>query len=79
MEADYAYKLPGHPPCGATECEMGLFRQQARKIQFYKHYLYYKFLKLFELLMFLGFLVEFQYLEALPWFRFRPSKGKKYH
>ena len=66
MEADCALKLPGCPLCGTTECETGLFRQQARKIPFYKHYLHYKFLKLYELLMFLEFLVTFRYLEALP-------------
>ena len=65
MEADYAYKLPGRPLCGPIECETSLFHQQARKIPFYKDYLYFKFLKLFELLMFLGFLVAFQFLEAL--------------
>ena len=65
MEADCAHKLPGRPLCGTTECETGLFRrQQARKTPFYKHH--YKFLKLYELLMFLEFLVTFQYLEALP-------------
>ena len=29
MEADCAHKLPGRPLCGTTECETGLFRQQA--------------------------------------------------
>ena len=52
MEADYAPKLPGRPLCGTTECETGLFRQQACKTPFHKHYLHYKFLKLYELLMF---------------------------
>ena len=66
MEADCAHKLPGRPLCCTTECETGLFRQQARKTPFYKHYLHYKFLKLYELLMFLEFLVTFRYLEALP-------------
>ena len=58
MEADCAHKLPGRPLCATTECEAGLFRQQARKTPFYKH-LHYKFLKLYELLMFLEFLVTF--------------------
>ena len=66
MEADYAPKLPGRPLCGTTECETGLFRQQACKTPFHKHYLHYKFLKLYELLMFLEFLVTFRYLEPLP-------------
>ena len=66
MEADFAHKLPGRPLCGTTECETGLFCQQARKTPFYKHYLRYKFLKLYELLMFLECLVTFRYLEALP-------------
>ena len=34
MEADCAHKLPGRPLCGTTECETGLFRQQARKLHF---------------------------------------------
>ena len=29
MEADCAHKLPGRPLCDTTECETGLFRQQA--------------------------------------------------
>ena len=66
MEADCVHKLPGRPLCGTTECETDLFRQQAPKTPFYKHYLDYKFLKLYELLMFLEFLVTFRYLEALP-------------
>ena len=57
MAADFAPKLLGRPLCGTTECETGLFRQQAHKTPFYKHYLQYKFLKLYELLMFLEFLV----------------------
>ena len=65
MEADCAYKFSGRPLCGITECETSLFHQQACKTPFYKHYLHCKFLKLFELLMFLEFLVTFQYLEAL--------------
>ena len=44
MEADCAHKLPGRPLCGTTECETGLFRQQARKTPFYKH-LHYKFVE----------------------------------
>ena len=79
IEADCAHKLPGCSLCGTTECEMSLFLQQVRKTSFYKHYLHYKFLKLYELLMFLEFLVTFRCLEALPWFRFRPGKVKKYH
>ena len=47
MEADCAHKLPGLPVCCTTECEMGLFRQQAHKTPFYKHYLHYKFLSIF--------------------------------
>ena len=66
MEANCAHKHSGRPLCGTTECETGLFCQQARKIPFYKHYLHYKFLKLYELLMFLEFLVTFRYLEPLP-------------
>ena len=31
MEADLVHKLPVRPLCGTTECETGLFRQQARK------------------------------------------------
>ena len=65
MEADCAHKLPGRPLCGTAECETGLFCQEARKTPFYKH-LYYKFLKLYELSMFLKLLVTFRYLEALP-------------
>ena len=53
MEADCAHKLLGRPLCSTTECETGLFRQQACKTPFYKHYLHYKFLILYELLMFL--------------------------
>ena len=49
IEADCAHKLPGHSLCGTTECETGLFRQQARKTPCYKHYLHYKSLKLYEL------------------------------
>ena len=64
MEADCAYKIPRRPLCGTTECKTGLFRQKARKTPFYKHYLHYKFLKLYELLMFLDFLVTFRYLET---------------
>ena len=79
MEADCAHKLPGRPLCGTTECETGLFRQEVRKTPFYKHYIHYKFLTLYELLMFLEYFVTFRYLEALPWFCFQPSKGKKYH
>ena len=45
MEADCVHKLPGRPLCGTTECETGLFRQQARKTPFYKH-LHYKFVEL---------------------------------
>ena len=66
MEVNCAYKLPGRPLCGTTECETGLFRQQARKTPVYKHYLHYTFLNLYELLMFLEFLVTFRYLEAQP-------------
>ena len=55
MEADCAHKLPGGRLCSTTECETGLFCQQTRKTPFYKHYLPYKFLKLYELLMFLDF------------------------
>ena len=66
MEADCANKLSGRPLSGTTEYKTGLFCQQVRKTPFYKHYLYYKFLKLYELLMFLEFLVTFRYLEALP-------------
>ena len=51
MEADCAYKLPGRRLCG-TQCDRGRFRQQARKTPFYKHYLHYKFLELYELLLF---------------------------
>ena len=58
MEADCANRLPGRPLCGTTECETGLFRQQASKTPFYKH-LHYKFLKRYEILMFLEFLVKF--------------------
>ena len=65
MEADCAHKLPGGRLCGTTECETGLFCQQTRKTPFYKHYLPYKFLKLYELLMFLDFLMTFRYPEAL--------------
>ena len=54
IEVDRAHELPDRLLCGTTECETGLFRQQARKTPFYKHYLHYKFLKL---LMFLEFLV----------------------
>ena len=62
MEADCAHKLPSRPLCGTTECETCLFRQQARKTTLYKHYLHYKFLKFYELLMLLEFLVTFRYL-----------------
>ena len=31
-EADSAHKLPVRPLCGTTECETGVFRQQARKM-----------------------------------------------
>ena len=65
MEADCAHKLPGGRLCSTTECETGLFCQQTRKTPFYKHYLPYKFLKLYELLMFLDFLMTFRYPEAL--------------
>ena len=34
MEADCAHKLSGRCLCGTTECETGLFRQQARKTPF---------------------------------------------
>ena len=51
MEADCAHKLPVRPLCSTSECETGLFRQQARKTPFYKHYLH---------------LVTFRYLETLP-------------
>ena len=51
MEADCTHKVSGRPLCGTTECETGLFCQQARKTPFYKHYLHYKFLKLYELLI----------------------------
>ena len=61
MEVDCAHKL-----CGTTEYGTGLFRQQARKTPFYKHYFHYKLSKLYELLMFLEILVTFRYLEALP-------------
>ena len=37
MEAGCAHKPPAHPLCGTTECETGLFCQQARKTSFYKH------------------------------------------
>ena len=70
VEAGCAHKLPGCSLCGTTECETGLFCQQARKTPFYKH-LHYKFVKLYEFWMFLEFLVTYRYLEALPWFRFR--------
>ena len=66
IEADFAHELPDRPLCSTTECETGLFRQQVRKTPFYEHYLHYKFLKLYELLMFLEFLLTFRYLEALP-------------
>ena len=79
MEADCAHKLPGRRLCGTTECETGLFCHQTRKTPSYKYYLHYKFLKLYELLMFLDFLMTFRHLEVLLRFRFRPSKGKKYH
>ena len=65
MEADCAQKFPGCPLCSTAECETGLFGQQDRKTPFYKHYLHYKFLKLYELLMFLEFLVTFRYPETL--------------
>ena len=61
MEADCAHKLPGHPLYGTTKFETDLFRQQARENTFYKHYIHYKSLKLYELLMLLEFLVTFQY------------------
>ena len=66
MEAECTHKLPGCPLCGTTECETGLFCQQACKTLFYKHYLHYKFLQIYELLIFLEFLVTFLYLEVLP-------------
>ena len=34
MEADCAHKLSGRCLCSTTECETGLFRQQARKTPF---------------------------------------------
>ena len=76
MEADCAHKLPGRPLCGTTECETGLFRQQARKTPFYKHYLHYKFLKLSELLMFLEFLVTFRILRLCHDFVFGQVKAR---
>ena len=76
MEADCAHKIPGRPLCGTTECEMGLFHQQACKTPFYKHYFHYKVLRLHELFMFSNFLVTFRYLKALTWFGFWPSKAK---
>ena len=60
MEVDCARKHQNRPLCGTTECETGLFHQQACKTTFYKHYLHYKFLKLYESLMFLEFLVAFR-------------------
>ena len=66
MEADCAHKLLGRPLCGTTECETGPFRQQARKTLSCKHYLHFKFLKRYELLTFVEFLVKFRYVEALP-------------
>ena len=49
MEGGCAHRPLGHPLCGTTECETGLFRHQVRKKSFYKHYIHYKFLKLDEL------------------------------
>ena len=65
MEADCAHKLSGHPLYGTTEFETGMFRQQVRKTPFYKQYLHYKFLKLYELLMFLEYLVKLRYLDII--------------
>ena len=59
MAADCGHKLPGRLLYGTTESETALFRQQARKTPFYKDYLHYKFLKLYEVLMILQFLVTF--------------------
>ena len=59
MEADCVHKLPGRHLCCTIDCETVSFRQQARKTPFYKHSLHYNFLKLYELLMLLEFLVTF--------------------
>ena len=74
MKADCAPKLTGRPLCGTTECETGLFRQQARKTPFYKH-LHYKVLKLSELLMFLEFLMTFRFLSLCHDFVFGQVKA----
>ena len=57
MKADCAHILLSRPLCGTTECKTGLVCQQAHKTQFYKHYPHYKFLKLYELIMFLELLL----------------------
>ena len=44
MEADCTHKLLRRPLCSTTECETGLFRQQAHKTPFYKHFVHYTFL-----------------------------------
>ena len=76
MEADCAYKFSGRPLCGITECETSLFHQQACKTPFYKHYLHCKFLKLFELLMFLEFWWRFNILRLYHDFLFGHLKRR---
>ena len=76
MEADCAHNLSSSSLCGTTDCEMDLFRQQARATTFYKHYLHYKCLKLYELLMFLKFFVRFDILRLCHDFAYGQVKAR---
>ena len=79
MEADCAHKLLGRLFVEPLNLKRVCFVSKLVKLHFTSIIFYYKFLKLYEFLMFSEFWVVFRYLEVLPWFRFRSSKGKKYH